>query len=251
MTGTVVSQIRTVSFGDVDGEIWGAALSAATPALVVGNGAGTVATIGLAASEWSADGSGWRLAGDGFDLHVEPGGEELTSPPEEDDGATVTGFQELCRVQGMVRLAGAEHPVDCVGTRSMIDGIDAGSLDSVRAVSGWLGDDEAFALLALRASRGVGQESDLVAATLFDPESWVSVQDPRLSTTYGESGLPTRTNLELWIGEGENEFPRRAAGEAAGEGAGIAVEGFELRVVPMRCHSRGREGTGVYVLASF
>jgi hypothetical protein len=251
MTATPVSQIRTLSFGAVDGEIWGAALSAAMPALVVGDGAGSVTTVGLAPSQWSADGSGWRLAGDGFDLHVEPGGEELTSPPEEDDGATPTGFQELCRVQGVVSLAGAEHRVDCVGTRSMIDGIDAGSLGSVRAVSGWLADDEAFALLALRSAHDVGQESDLVAATLFDPEIWISVDDPRLSTTYGELGVPTRTTLELWIGDDENEFPRRAAGEAAGEGASIAVEGFELRVVPMRCHSRGRDGTAVYVLATF
>jgi hypothetical protein len=251
MTATPVSQLRTLSFGDVDGEIWGAALSAATTALVVGDGAGTVTTVGLAPSQWSVDEPGWRLTGDGFDLHVEPGGEELTSAPEEDAGETVTGFQELCRVQGTVILAGAEHLVDCVGTRSMIDGIDAGSLDSVRAVSGWLADDEAFALLALRSLHDVGQESDLVAATLFDPDIWVSVDDPRLSTTYGEFGVPTRTSLELWIGEGENEFPRRAAGEAAGEGASIAVEGFELRVVPMRCHSRGRDGTGVYVLATF
>jgi glyoxylase-like metal-dependent hydrolase (beta-lactamase superfamily II) len=77
------------------------------------------------------------------------------------------------------------------------------------------------------------------------------VDDPRLSTTYAASGLPSRTNLELWIGEGENEFPRRVAGEASAEGAVLQVEDVDLRVVPMRCHSRGREGTGVYVLATF
>jgi hypothetical protein len=63
--------------------------------------------------------------------------------------------------------------------------------------------------------------------------------------------LPSRTNLELWVGEGENEFPRRVAGEAAGDGAVLATEETELRVIPLRCHSRGREGTGVYVLATF
>ena len=115
--------------------------------------------------------------------------------------------------------------IDCVGTRCVIDGVDAGSLGSARLVSGWFGQDEAFILLALRAAEAVGHESDLVAATLFDPEGWVPVEDPRLSTTYAESGLPARTNLELWIGEGENEFPRRVAGEAAGDGAVLQHRG--------------------------
>jgi hypothetical protein len=133
----------------------------------------------------------------------------------------------------------------------VIDGVDAGSLGSARIVSGWFDRDEAFMLLALRAAAAMGQESDLVAATLFDPEGWVSVDDPRLSTTYGASGLPSSTNLELWIGEGDQEFPRRVAGEAAGDGAALQVQDTELRVIPLRCHSRGREGTGVYVLATF
>ena len=55
----------------------------------------------------------------------------------------------------------------------------------------------------------------------------------------------------LWIGEGDQEFPRRVAGEAAGDGATLQVQDAELRVIPLRCHSRGREGTGVYVLATF
>ena len=41
------------------------------------------------------------------------------------------------------------------------------------------------------------------------------------------------------------------AGEAAGDGAALQVQDTELRVIPLRCHSRGREGTGVYVLATF
>ena len=63
-----------------------------------------------------------------------------------------------------------------------------------------------------------------------------------------DTGAPARANLELWIGEGENEFPRRAAGEASGEGAAIKVDGLSLQAVPLRCHSRGRDGAGVYAL---
>jgi hypothetical protein len=251
MTTAVATQFRTLSFGDIGGEVWGAAMHAQSPAFVFGVHGEIGSAAGPEAIEWSRDGRGWRLAGEGIELDVEPLGED---PPHSDDPsaeAGLTAVGDLCRVQGVISVAGSEHPVDCVGTRCTVDGIDVESLGSVRAVSGWFGDDAALALVALRPRRGVGHESDLIAATLFDPEGWVAVQDPRLSTTYTGSGLPARANLELWIGEGEAEFPCRAAAEATGTGAIAVTEGYELRVAPLRCHSRGLEGAGVYVLASF
>jgi hypothetical protein len=250
MTTGDAAQLRTLVFGDVEGGVWGAVVSAPVPLVAFGAGADALATAGPVDAVWGGEGRGWRLAGDGFELRVAGGREDVT-PEAADDGEVVSGFQELCRVQGTITLGGAALELDCIGTRSVIDGVDAGSLGSARAVAGWFADDEAFMLLSLRAQEGLGQETDLVAATLFDPEGWTPVDDPRLSTTYTEAGAPTRTNLELWIGEGENEFPRRAAGEASGAGADLQTDGRELRVVPLRCHSRGREGAGVYVLASF
>ncbi|MFZ0043838.1 MAG: hypothetical protein WAK93_21185 [Solirubrobacteraceae bacterium] len=242
------TEFRSLSFGDVDGALWGGAVEFGTPALAFGATAGTAALTDEL--EWSVDGACWVLSGDGVDLRVEPGGEELDplSPPASTE---VTGLEELCRVQGTVMLDGADRVVSCVGTRCVVDRIEPTAVASLRAVSGWFSDDEAFALLAFRASRGRGHESDLVAATLFDPEGWVAVSDPRLSTTYAASGEPVRTNLELWIGDGENEYPRRAAGEVSGPAAVASRDGLELRVAPLRCHSRGRDGSGVYVLASF
>ena len=224
------------------------------PVLVLGDATGATWSTALSAEGWSAEGVGWKLTGEGVDLHVAPGGEaeEMESDEPEDSGADLSGCDELCRVRGTVAVArapSARSTASAPGASS--DGVDAGSLGSARMVSGWFDQNEAFMLLALRAAEAVGHESDLVAATLFDPEGWVPVDDPRLSTTYAESGLPSRTNLELWIGEGDNEFPRRVAGEAAGDGAVLATEETELRVIPLRCHSRGREGTGVYVLATF
>lgn len=251
MTVSDGSRLRTLAFGDVDGGFWGAAVSGANPAVAFGDATGATATSGALEATWSPDGRGWRLVGDGFDLHVEPAGEDLEQTAAADETEAVSGFQELCRVQGTVTLSAAARSVDCVGTRCVIEGVDAGSLGSARSVSGWFADDDAFMLLALRAAGGVGQETDLIAATLFDPEGWVPVSDPRLSTTYSASGEPARATLELWIGEGENEFPRRAAGEASGVGVAADADGLALRVVPLRCHSRGREGTGVYVLATF
>jgi len=250
MTTDDAAQLRTLTFGDVQGGVWGAVVSAPAPLVAFGAGADAIASSGPVEAVWDAGDRGWRLTGDGFDLHVASDGEEVT-PEAADDGEAVSGFQELCRVQGTITVGGSQRQLDCVGTRCVIDGVDSGSLGSARTVAGWFGDDEAFMLLSLRAQEDIGQESDLVAATLFDPEGWIPVDDPRLSTTYTEGGVPTRTSLELWIGEGENEFPRRAAGEASGAGAVLQSDGRQLQVVPLRCHSRGREGAGVYVLASF
>lgn len=256
--------LRAVAFGDAEGRVWGAAIAAAAtgsqttapPADAAGGraliafglreGRGQAASVALA-----PDGRGWRLTADGIALEVQPAGEEGPAHDGDGDGGgEPTGFQELCRVTGELTLSGDTHRVDCVGTRCALDGLQQGSLGSLRAVSGWFGSDDAFMLLALRKDGQRGQEADLVAATLFDPEGWAPVADPRLSTTYDVAGTPQRTNLELWIGEGDNEFPRRAAGESAGEAATIESGGCSVRVVPLHCHSRGRDGAGVYVLAA-
>ncbi|MGA2009058.1 MAG: hypothetical protein ABSH51_00790 [Solirubrobacteraceae bacterium] len=251
MTATVATHVSALSFGDVDGRIWGGAIDAGLPMAVFGAGGDTVTVSGADALEWIPDGQGWRLRGGGFDLHMEPEGDELTRDPAPDPGMTVSGVEELCRVTGRLTAGGDEHAVDCIGARWVLDGVDAAALGSLRAVAGWFAPDNALALISLRDRRGTGQESDLIAATLFDPEGWLPVRDPRLSTTYTQAGLPLRANLELWVGDEDNEFPRRAAAEAAGDGATVSAERRALRVAPLRCHSRGLEGAGVYVLATF
>jgi hypothetical protein len=249
MTAPAGGRLRTVSFGDVEGTLWGAGLAAGAAALLVGDGTGAALEVALPPDAWDIDDATWRVTVEGVDLTVEPATAERESFPHRDGGEPVSGVQELCRVRGSVSVGGAERTVDCPGTRSVIDGVDPAALDSLRAVTGWFAPDEAFTLLALRPPRSRGQEDDLVAATLFDPEGWVPVTDPRLSTTYDGEGRPGRVNLELWVSEGENEFPRRAAGEAAAPGARVTAAELELRAIPLRCHSRGREGGGVYVLA--
>jgi hypothetical protein len=240
--------LRTVAFGALDGRVWGAAVKSGNAGVVFGSGDSAA---GTSEPEWTVEDRAWRLAGDGFDLHVEPRGEA----PADDRGSAgsepeVSGLQEFCRVHGTVSLGGAEQIVDCGGTRSVIDGLDAEAIGSARVVSGWFGPDEAITVIALRSRGAFDHQADLIAATLFDPDGWVPVDDPRLSTTYTQAGDPARTSLELWVSDGENEFPRRAAGEAAGPSAVVTAGELELRVAPLRCHSRGLEGAGVYVLAS-
>jgi hypothetical protein len=238
---------RTLAFGAVDGRLWGAAVQSAQAGLAFGSGDGARAA---PVPSWTVEGRLWSLSGDGFELHVEPRG-EVPAEPESDGDApvNVSGLQELCRVHGRISLQGVEQVVDCGGTRTEVDGLKPAAIASVRAVSGWFGPDEAITLIALRSRRASDHATDLVAATLFDPAGWVPVSDPRLSTTYTEAGDPARTSLELWMSDGENEYPRRAAGEAAGPGIAVSTGELALRVAPMRCHSRGLEGAGVYVLA--
>jgi hypothetical protein len=240
--------LRTVSFGDLDGRLWGAAVHGGHAGLVFGSGDSAA---GASEPGWNVEDRAWSLTGDGFELYVEPRGEAPADERSGDGSAPeVSGVQELCRVHGRISLAGVEQIVDCGGTRSVIDGLEADAIGSARVVSGWFGPDEAITVIALRSRRASDHQADLVAATLFDPDGWVPVDDPRLSTTYTQAGDPARTSLELWVTDGENEFPRRAAGEAAGPSAVVSAGELELRVAPLRCHSRGLEGAGVYVLAS-
>ena len=248
MSGAGTSAFRTLAFGAVDGRLWGAAVQSAEAALAFGSGDGTRAA---PAPAWTIEDRAWSLTGDGFELHVEPRGETPAEPETDGDApANVSGLQELCRVQGRISLEGVEQIVDCGGTRTEVDGLKPAAVASARGVSGWFGPDEAITLIALRSPGASDHEADLVAATLFDVDGWVPVSDPRLSTTYTKAGDPARASLELWVSDGENEFPRRAAGEVAGPGVSVRAGALSLCVAPMRCHSRGLEGAGVYVLAS-
>jgi hypothetical protein len=152
-------------------------------------------------------------------------------------------------VSGTLSVAGSERAVECVGIRNAAAELRIGRVHSLRALSGWFDADHGLTLLALRPVASKGQEGDLVAATLFEPEGWTTVEEPRMSTTYRAGDRPSRASLELWVGEGDEQYPRRAAAEAAGEGASVQRDDLTLLVTPLRCHTRGLDGAGVYLLA--
>lgn len=276
--------LRALAFASDDGATWGAAVPDGQGwSVVIGpaDGAWTAAT-GLDLAEDPV--GGWRLGRDGDSAEdpvalrivpeqppvappagaspaagssaaaQEPTGEEPAArepaarvPP---GAAFVPGAgPELCRLTGM--LGG--RSVDWAAVRMRLPAPRSARDEpgSLRLVAGWMADGSAFGLIAARSRRAERADQDAVSATLFDPESWLAVSEPRLSTTYGPGEIPSRVNLELWVGEGEHEFARRAAGEASGApaAAGGAREEGTVQVIPLRCHSRGEEGFGVYVLA--
>lgn len=236
--------LRTLSFGDIERDAWGAAWipgREGSGLLVLGVGDSSRAVV-VSLEADGAEGA-WKLRGEGVELAVTPRepAVELTDP----EGAP-TGSERVCSVSLAVgpdpelELAGrcGEHPLAVAPDR----------LDSAREVSAWFEGAEAVAVLALRARKQRGQEQDAISAAVLDPEGAPAITDPRLSTTYAASGRPTRMTLELWSDDPEH-YPRRFAGESARRSAEGSGAGWSLRAELMRCHSRGRDGTGVYVIA--
>jgi hypothetical protein len=251
-----MSPSRALAFGDLDAGIWGIAWIPADGPAPVALGAGSDWEVSVATLRGTGDGEEWRLQGDDLELLLSP-----SAPPVSPDGqaAAVGGFDQLCRTGGRVTIGGDERVVESLGWRSARNGdLQLDRIESFRQVSAWFDSEDGLALFALRPHGARGQEADVVAASVFEPEGAHPVADPRLSTTYTAAGLPARAGVELWVDlevpedpdaeDGHGQFPRRAAGEVLGPGAGWEVGGFAIHGAPLRWHSRGRDGAGVYLL---
>lgn len=241
-------RLRTLSFGELETGRWGAVwLPGSGPdgMLALGDGAGAAEAL---AAEISADGDGaeWTVHSAAGTLSVRP-----THDPEplpEHDGG-LWGFEQLAAVSGQVTVGGAPIELRSAGRRGERRAAEPPErLDSLREVTAWFDGEEAVALASLRPRKHRGQEQDRTAAVVIDPEGWPPITDSRLSTTYAASGRPARMGLELWTDE-EEQIPRRLAGEALGSGAIATAAGWQLVLEPLRCHSRGRDGLGLYLLA--
>ncbi|HUA47775.1 MAG TPA: hypothetical protein VMA77_21230 [Solirubrobacteraceae bacterium] len=245
--------LRTVAFGDLEGTAWGVgwfADPAGVALAALGGGAQATARPGLRLSA-GADGDEWRLEGEGAALVVSPVGD--AAPARSVDGE-IEGFDQLCRIVGRFELDDSEQPVDCLGLRTWWTApVDLERYESIRAVAAWFEPEDALALTAFRARKAKGHGGDAAAGAVITPEGSPAVEDPRLSTTYEAQGWPVRAGVELWLAtpeDSEQQFPRRASGEATGPRVeGIADGGLELRAEPFRWHSRGRDGAGIYILA--
>lgn len=267
--------LRTIAFGDLQTGLWGTAWvpDPREPGLLgLGRGQDTTtlpATLesGLAGGlEGGLDGGlgealegaeareEWRLVGDHAELIVSPAGEAVGSGEQ----GTTAGFDQICRISGRVVLAGTEQQLDCQGHRGAHAAVlDPSRLDSLREVSAWFEPAEGFSLLALRERGSEGNEGDLVTAAVHGHEASAQVADPRLSTTYARDGRPLRVGLELWVGDGDTaeeavaqeQYPRRAAGQAVGSEIRTSAGALELQAELLTWHSESREGAGVYLLA--
>jgi hypothetical protein len=198
----------------------------------------------------------WRIEGGGVSLVFTPAG------PSGHGGSADSVLQsedQLCSVDGRLVDEGSEQQVSGRGWRSTLEGdFDLGGIDSFRQASAWFEPPHGLSLLALRPRQARGQDADLVAASVLESEPLPPVAEPRLSTTYDAAGTPARVGLELWLeadsagkdpdDDSDRQFPRRAAGESIGAGIQWELAGFRLHASLLRWHSRGDDGSGVYLL---
>jgi hypothetical protein len=245
VTSAAPASLRTVSFGDLQSAVWGA-MHAGEPAFLA---VGAISPGGEASplSDFAVEGSGptepWTITAAGIELTITPDGELVDT---DESG----GFVQLCRVSGSATIGGEQREFECEGIRGARDAHALPEFESLREVAAWFERDEGITTLALRPLKAKGHGTDAVFASVIEPEGPMPVAEARLSTTYAGSGVPTRMGLELWVGDEEAEqYPRRVAGEAAAQPVATHVDGLEVVAAPLRCHSRGRDGAGVYLLA--
>jgi hypothetical protein len=246
--------LHMLAFGDVELGIWGCALDLGDGGAFTATGArGSAAALDRPPRFELSDENmaSWWLASAGLELESLPQGEPATLPE---------GFDQLVRVRGRLRAAGSEYEVDCLGSRAAREGVEPGGLESIRSVSAWFGPDLGLAVLAARPRGAAGHDHDLLTASLFEQRRSLTIEDPRLSTTYGEAGIPSRASIELWLGPDEAEpsdsgpeppepRPRRAAGESVGQVASRTDQQLDAHASLFRWHAEGREGPGAYLLA--
>lgn len=236
--------LRALAFSDPDSDLWAAAWVPPNVPAALGTNPGI--TLSCALEGERAD-EPWRLGTGDAELVLEglPGSadEPIDSPPD---------FDQLCRVSGTLVIEGQPREVSCLGWRSARSpAVLASDLDSLRQVAAWLGPEDGFALLALRSARAKGQDADTVSAAMFEASDAKTIVDPRLSTTYAESGDPCRAGVELWLQAGddpEQHYPRRAVGQATQPPSRWTVDGFTIEALPFHWHVSGQEGPGIYLL---
>jgi hypothetical protein len=239
-----VTSVRAFAFGDVAAGTWGVAW---TPG---GDGAislgGAVDSLpGLVTPE--------LIDGEGTALLLTPAGP--AGRVDVPDGA-LSSLDQLCTVSGTLRLGGSAQEIQAMGWRTTLTGkLELERIDSFRQTSAWFEPTQGFSLVALRPRKSRGQDADVAAAVLLEPEATHPVDDPRLSTSYNAAGFPVRAGLELWLEEESGDqvessghYLRRAAGEAVDAGVDWEVAGFKLHAALLRWHSRGVDGTGIYLI---
>lgn len=201
----------------------------------------------------AGEGEAWRIDGDGTALRLNPAGPARRANVP--DGA-LSSLDQLCTVSGTLRLGGSAREIRAMGWRTTLTGkLELERIDSFRQTAAWFEPTQGFSLVALRPRKSRGQDADVVAAVLLEAEETQPVADPRLSTTYNAAGFPARAGLELWLEEENGDqaestahYLRRAAGEAVDAGVDWEVAGFKLHAALLRWHSRGVDGTGIYLL---
>lgn len=183
----------------------------------------------------------------GFDLRFDAVSTPALLDPEEPVARAggMAGYEQLCAVEGTVRIGGRSIGVRCLGQRGHLWGTpDWSKIELARTLTAWMGADRAVTLTAVRPAKAKHHDEEAVAGYLIDGGEPLAIFEPRLSTTYDGELRQRRAGLELWMQE-EGGHARRAAGEVV---CGTTVDLGELRLDSafFQWRMEGREGTGRY-----
>jgi hypothetical protein len=182
----------------------------------------------------------------GFDLTFEAAGPPAELEPDERAARAgeLPGYEQLCHVHGTAWLGDRTCEVRCRGQRGHLWGVpDLERVAAWRTLSAWLDDGTGVVLRSVRPAGSAHGDEELWAAVLGGAGS-LSVDDPRLSTTYDDAGHQLRAGLELWVSD-DDDHPQRATGEVLC-GSTVDLGPVKLQCAFLRWRMGGRSGVGRY-----
>lgn len=269
----------TFAFGDPEHELYGTArlgLMAGEPVTASGltilfhgsevAAVGASGAVELPAADWTSVTAGdltatvieplraWEVSYDGDEAAFELRFDALGEPAEIGQGeiaasaAGLNGYEQLCRVEGTVRLGERRWTVACLGQRGHQWGApDWERIELARTLAVWMEGDQGVALATMRPRAAGGHESEIVSAYVLDGNASTPIDDPRLSTAVDADGRQLRAGLELWVDEEGEHGPLRAAGEAVC-GTTLDLGALRLDCSFFTWRMDGRRGVGRYDL---
>ncbi len=161
----------------------------------------------------------------GFDLELAARSAPAAMEPKSPTGKLggMQGYDQLVAVTGSVTIEGQDRAFTGRGQRGHSWGApNWDKLQSSRAISVWLDDGGGGAITTVRPLSAKAHSDEAIHAALIGnapaedgglPEP-VLVADPRVSTTYDDSGRQYAAGLEFYVDE-DDEFPFRVAGDVA------------------------------------
>lgn len=155
----------------------------------------------------------------------------------------MVGYEQLCAVEGVVRVGGRERAIRCAGQRGHGWGApDWERIALARTVSAWTGDGAGVLLTGIRPA-GAAPDVEAVSAFLVADGEPQAVPKTYLSTTYDAEGRQRRAGIELW--DDPEQWPHRAAGDL------ICGSSLDLGRLRYDCaffgwRMEGRTGVGRY-----
>jgi hypothetical protein len=166
--------------------------------------------------------------------------------PEVSDSAGIEEYEQLCAVQGTVRVEGRKHKIDCSGRRMHVWGAPAwDQLESRRAIYASSAGGSGVTILSSRPAGG-GQDRELSSGYIVagpDGQAPGPLEQVLLSTVYDRERMPRSAGVELYL-PGE-EFGHRLSGESLCE-ARLTSGGREHRISFFRWSLDGAPCWGSY-----